>query len=93
MILEVIGGFVLGTAITVTVFLAGKGWKEFRELSDLQELKAELNEKIKILDKRIETRKGPNYHDEENKIEQFHSEAFAYEMVLGIIDKIEKNRG
>lgn len=51
----------------------------------LKELKNVLEEKIKVIDKRIEKRNGPCYFDETKKVENLHSEAYAYEKVIKMI--------
>ncbi|WP_260856668.1 hypothetical protein [Bacillus pumilus] len=56
---------------------------------DLTVLKQKLENEIQVLNKRIEYREGHCFHDEEKAIERFHSEAFAYERVIKMIDVLK----
>lgn len=53
---------------------------------NIEQLRLELKKRIKILDNRIEIRSGNNFHNEEDRIKHFHSEAYAYEEVLNLIN-------
>ncbi|MEH6944393.1 hypothetical protein [Bacillus sp. JJ722] len=52
---------------------------------DKKKLVMKLQQKIKVLDKRIEVRNGPCFQDESQRILDFHSESYAYENVLKMI--------
>ncbi|MER3112241.1 hypothetical protein [Bacillus altitudinis] len=56
---------------------------------DLTALKQKLENEIQVLNKRIKYREGPCFHDEEKAIERFHSEAFAYERVIKMMDVLK----
>jgi chaperonin cofactor prefoldin len=53
---------------------------------NIEELKIELQDRIKKLDKRIETFEKPSNYDWSKKIERLHSEASAYEKVIKMIE-------
>ena len=56
-----------------------------RDLISRDALISKLQEKIKILDDRIERRNGPNYHDESNRVDALNNRALAYEKAIEII--------
>lgn len=63
--------------------------EEQKKQDDLTVLKQKLENEIQVLNKRIKYREGPCFHDEEKAIERFHSEAFAYERVIKMIDVLK----
>ena len=63
--------------------------EEQKMQDDLTVLKQKLENEIQVLNKRIKYREGPCFHDEEKAIERFHSEAFAYERVIKMIDVLK----
>lgn len=52
---------------------------------NIEQLRLELEKRIKILDKRIEIRSCNNFQDAEDIIKHFHSQAYAYQQVLKLI--------
>lgn len=60
---------------------------DYAKLDAIAEIENELKSRITEIDKRIERRDGPNFHDETKKIDLLHGEALAYEKVIELLEK------